>query len=68
MVDSCSHGVAWREFGLAIMSVATLLIIVLIVVLVLGLPQIGMSPNYNVSGIVGVLLVVLLVLLLLGKI
>lgn len=52
------------------MSLQLLLIIVLIVLLVGGLPNLGLvhhSYGYGPSGLAGVILVVLLILLLMGR-
>ena len=51
------------------MSVATILLIVLVLILVGALPTWGAHPyGWGPSGIVGVLVVVLLILLLMGRI
>jgi hypothetical protein len=52
------------------MSVATILIIILIIILIGAVPRWGYSANwgYGPSGLIGLLLVVVVVLLLLGRI
>lgn len=50
------------------MNIATLLLIVLIVVLVVGAPQVGLhNYGWGPSGIAGVIVLVLLILLLTGR-
>lgn len=51
------------------MSLATILIIILILALIGGLPTWGYSTNwgYGPSGVLGVILVVLVVLTLMGR-
>jgi hypothetical protein len=52
------------------MSIATVLIVVLIVLLIAGLPRWGYSTDwgYGPSGFLGVILVIVLILALLGRI
>lgn len=51
------------------MSLVTLLIVILLIVFVLGMPQLGFNRSYGYGppGIVGIMLVILVVLLLMGR-
>jgi len=51
------------------MSLVTLLIVILLIALVLGIPQVGFNRSwgYGPPGIIGLILIVLVVLLLMGR-